>query len=322
MSNKPKIYLSYRRKQGRVPEQVSSIQNLIEQSLDYEVVLDPGRLSANADWIEHAQSIIKDCDVFCVLVASETGKSEWIQAEVKWANNLALPVLPVMIEEVNFLDELQPLDLLTTQYVTYDEAQPQTQSLLLNIIRQMAESVFGRRKRRRVILNRTERLPNYHLFQADYDQIPIVNQILGNPSDDQQFECDIFMIMPFAEPFSSIYQKKIRPIAENLNLKIKRGDDFFATHAIMTDVWSAMFRSYCVIAECTGRNANVFYELGMAHTLNKPTILLTQNIEDIPFDIRQLRHINYVNSPDGLDDLEKALESALLRLVFGEESND
>jgi hypothetical protein len=51
--------------------------------------------------------------------------------------------------------------------------------------------------------------------------------------------------------------------------------------------------------------------------LNKPTILLTQNIEDIPFAIRQLHHINYVNSPDGLE----VLEAALLRLVFGEESN-
>ena len=107
-----------------------------------------------------------------------------------------------------------------------------------------------------------------------------------------------------------------------MNLRIKRGDDFFATHAVMTDVWSAMFRSYCVIAECTGRNANVFYELGMAHTLNKPTILLTQDIEDIPFDIRQLRHIHYVNNTSGLDILEKSLEMALLRLVFGEDPND
>ena len=64
MNHKPKIYLSYRRKQGRIPEEVTSIQNLIEQSLNYAVVLDPGKLSSNEDWVKHSLNIIKSCDVF------------------------------------------------------------------------------------------------------------------------------------------------------------------------------------------------------------------------------------------------------------------
>jgi hypothetical protein len=86
----------------------------------------------------------------------------------------------------------------------------------------------------------------------------------------------------------------------------------------MSEVWSAMFNAYIVIAECTGRNPNVFYELGIAHTLNKPGILITQNIDDVPFDIRQLRHIEYQNTTEGYIDLEKNLEKAIVSLMYGE----
>ena len=103
--------------------------------------------------------------------------------------------MPIIIEDINFPEELQPLNLFTIQYIVYDKSQFQTKSLILDILRQMVESVFSQR-RRTIILSRTENLPNYRLFQEKYDNIPIENQILGNPSDAQQFECDIFMIMP------------------------------------------------------------------------------------------------------------------------------
>jgi hypothetical protein len=50
-----------------------------------------------------------------------------------------------------------------------------------------------------------------------------------------------------------------------------------------------MLRSRVVICDCTGRNPNVFYEIGIAHTLGREVILITQNPEDIPFDLRHLR---------------------------------
>lgn len=147
----------------------------------------------------------------------------------------------------------------------------------------------------------------------------LINNILGSPSDAPQYQCDVFVIMPFTDPFNSIYQDHIKPIAEKHDLVVKRGDDPFSPRAIMNDVWSAIYASSIVIAECTGRNLNVFYELGMAHALAKPSILLTQNIRDIPFDIQHLRHIQYESTPHGMEVFDQKLKTAIAQLMVEKE---
>ena len=54
-----------------------------------------------------------------------------------------------------------------------------------------------------------------------------------------------------------------------------------------------------MIADCTGRNPNVFYEIGIAHTLGRDVILITQNEADVPFDLRHLRYVQYLNNGEG-----------------------
>jgi hypothetical protein len=75
----------------------------------------------------------------------------------------------------------------------------------------------------------------------------------------------------------------------------------------MQDVVSLIDRSRVVIADCTSRNPNVFYEIGIAHTLGREVILITQNDADIPFDLRHLRYVRYLNNGEGLADLERRL---------------
>jgi hypothetical protein len=82
----------------------------------------------------------------------------------------------------------------------------------------------------------------------------------------------------------------------------------------MSDIWGAIYASRMVIAECTGRNANVFYELGIAHTLGKPAILITQQLEDTPFDLRHLRIIVYKDTDEGREALKQQLERAITML--------
>jgi hypothetical protein len=65
----------------------------------------------------------------------------------------------------------------------------------------------------------------------------------------------------------------------------------------------------------TGRNPNVLYELGIAQTLGKPTILLTQDISDVPFDIKHLRIIQYSTEPNKLGSSQKALEDSLQQVL-------
>lgn len=142
--------------------------------------------------------------------------------------------------------------------------------------------------------------------------------VFGRPSATSQFKGDIFMIMPFADSFTSIYRDIVRPLMSEMNLKITRGDEFTSPNGvIMGEVWSALNNCKFVIAEITGGNDNVFYELGIAHTLNKPAILMTQaaKTEDIPFDVRHLRYIRYENTVGGGVKLRDDLKTAITRLL-------
>jgi len=139
--------------------------------------------------------------------------------------------------------------------------------------------------------------------------------IFGKPDLDTQFNCDIFMIMPFSEDLSTVYADHIKPTVAALGWDIKRGDDPFSNHDIMHEIWSLIFNAALVIADCSARNPNVFYELGIAHTLGKPAIMITQNIDDIPFDVRSKRAIEYQPTPDGLTQLEKDLRSAVWSIL-------
>ena len=83
----------------------------------------------------------------------------------------------------------------------------------------------------------------------------------------------------------------MKSVAQKLNKAIARADDFFTTEQVVDEVWTASLKTKLVIADCTGRSPNVFYELGLEHAIGKPTIVITQNHDDVPFDIRAWRYI-------------------------------
>ena len=86
----------------------------------------------------------------------------------------------------------------------------------------------------------------------------------------------------------------------------------------MEDVWKGINEANIVIADITNRNPNVFYELGIAHTLGKKVILLTQHIEDIPFDLKRYRIIEYEDNIDGYDKLEIGLKNTISEIFDSE----
>ena len=125
----------------------------------------------------------------------------------------------------------------------------------------------------------------------------------------------VFVLMPFEEPWSArIWKRILKPAIESEGLAAVRADDLYG-HDIMEDIWEGILRSECVVAETTGRNPNVFYELGIAHTLGKEIVLLTQNVEDIPFDLNRYRHIIYEDHFDGYNHLKQELTGSLRELV-------
>ena len=102
-----------------------------------------------------------------------------------------------------------------------------------------------------------------------------------------------FVIMPFDEEFTPIYGDFIRPVLEDSGFYVKRADDIESQQNILRDIVEAISLSDLVIADLTGANPNVFYELGLAHAMKKPVILITQSVEDVPFDLRSYRLLEY-----------------------------
>lgn len=122
---------------------------------------------------------------------------------------------------------------------------------------------------------------------------------------------DLFVLMPFRNDLKPVYDDHITKVARNLGLTVARADDFFAAHEIMSDIWAAICAARAVVADCTEQNANVFYEIGLAHAVGKPVVLITQNVDDVPFDLRPIRFIQYEYTPRGMLEFEQSLAETL-----------
>jgi hypothetical protein len=121
-------------------------------------------------------------------------------------------------------------------------------------------------------------------------------------------------MMPFDASFNSVYES-IKLAAQNAGLRCRRADDIWENPAIIQDVVSLIDRSRVVVCDCTGRNPNVFYEAGIAHTLGREVILITQGGQDIPFDLRHLRYIQYLSNNEGRSALKDALQARMQTIL-------
>jgi hypothetical protein len=133
-------------------------------------------------------------------------------------------------------------------------------------------------------------------------------QQINVPAEDSKL---IFVLMPFADEFKEIYEDIIKPLVENIGLKCIRADEVFSTGPIMEDILKMIAIARIVIADVTGRNANVFYELGISHTVKNDVIIITQSMDDVPFDLRHLRCIHYSNTLRGSQDLKSLLQGTI-----------
>jgi len=99
--------------------------------------------------------------------------------------------------------------------------------------------------------------------------------------------------MPFAPEFNSVYRKGVKAAASAADVDCRRVDEQIFSEGILDRVYAEIARADLIIADMTGCNPNVFYEVGYAHALNKPVILITRDAGDIPFDLKQMQHIVY-----------------------------
>lgn len=122
-----------------------------------------------------------------------------------------------------------------------------------------------------------------------------------------------FVVMQFGKNYDDLYQDVIKNVCEKNGYNVYRADEGLDTGLILNDIVSAIRNSALVIADITPDNPNVFYEVGFAHALNKPTILLNEKNqrERLPFDISGFRTIFYDNSIGG----KKLVEEKLTQFI-------
>lgn len=115
-----------------------------------------------------------------------------------------------------------------------------------------------------------------------------------------------FVLMPFSEEFDDVYRIGIKDACDKAGAYCERVDEQIFNERILDRVYNQAAKADIVIADMTGRNPNVFYEVGYAHALGKLTILLTKNADDIPFDLKHFTHIVHETKISILrDELEK-----------------
>ncbi len=113
-------------------------------------------------------------------------------------------------------------------------------------------------------------------------------------------------MMPFSGGFATVYETIVGAVGA-AGMRCNRADNIWEHHTIIQDVVSLIDRSRVVICDLTGRNPNVFYEAGISHTLGREVILITQHADDVPFDLRHIRYITYLNNAEGLAQLQRQI---------------
>lgn len=119
----------------------------------------------------------------------------------------------------------------------------------------------------------------------------------------------VTVMMPFAG-FDSVYQA-IKSACDAAGFRCLRADDIWDNSSIIQDIFSLIYRAKIVIVDFSGKNPNVMYETGIAHTLGKTVVPLAQIVQDIPSDMVHHRALIYLKNGEGLAKLEEDLVKKL-----------
>lgn len=331
------IYLSYRNIEPSKSEAEYLYDKLTNSG--FYVHRDNAGLRGGDSWAAQLYNSIRQSDVFIVLIQGgvdgdsdlSTSSSEWVQREIDVARGANVSILPLNIyldERIDIPEVQRLMALYDNQFLRYTSPERAVELNQASPVDQAYKDAYEqsyKQYERLIIAIETlaERTREYQKDWIDFltrkrsNWLPKFtnmnkeNSFFKDISYEAKYQCDIFMVMPFRENLDPIYNNHIKNVARKLRMNIKRGDDPFSHHDIISEIWALINNCKVVIADCTTKNPNVFYEMGLANAISKPVIAITQNEEDVPFDIRHRRFIKYNNTPEGLRTLEQVLEYAI-----------
>lgn len=120
-----------------------------------------------------------------------------------------------------------------------------------------------------------------------------------------------FVVMQFSPLFNALYKDVIQPVCDDFGVEAVRADDTPGPGLILQDIVQQIEESTFVIAEITPPNPNVFWEVGYAHALRRPTILIADRETQLPFDVSGFRTLLYENSVAGTKGIADGLRDAI-----------
>jgi hypothetical protein len=137
----------------------------------------------------------------------------------------------------------------------------------------------------------------------------LVSPVFG-PCKGRHGSPNVFVVMPFAEEMKAVFEA-IRSVVLACGLGVSRGDDLSRPGVVVEQLWFSICSARFIVADCSDRNSNVFYEIGLADAIGTPVIFLTQDVKTLPFDIQHRRVIQYSRGADGISQLKSALDATI-----------
>lgn len=124
-----------------------------------------------------------------------------------------------------------------------------------------------------------------------------------------------FVVMQFTSPYNEVYADVIRTICQEMGMDVIRADDEYGPGVIIADISRQIVESTVIVADITPVNPNVYYEVGYAHALGKPTVLIAEKGTKLPFDVSPFRTLFYENTINGKAKLEDGLRKHLAAIL-------
>lgn len=132
----------------------------------------------------------------------------------------------------------------------------------------------------------------------------------------REFLDTCFVMMPFGTWFDRYYKEIYAPAIKEAGFEPIRADELFNTGSVVEQIWDQIEKAKLLLADLSGKNPNVFYELGLSHAAKKPVIFTAADVDDVPFDLRHLRVIIYdIREPEWAGTLRKSVTDYLKNAI-------
>jgi hypothetical protein len=311
MSVKKQVFISYHREDTDFVQELA--RDLNERLPDVSVVYDTV-LPAGASFVETLFSVIKASDVVLAVLSPSYIMSHWATREMNIAIERSLNsdarLIPIILRPCKphgYISMLRAIDFTKKQ----NEA--------------LTDLIWGITGEQPLAAAPRDHPgdPAGKIDPAELRAVQNENRAFAkNPERNSDTPKELyaeghhcFVIMPFTSPdLQFVYDEVVAPEARKYG-RCERGDDPSGSNVIMEDILGQIRSCTYAIADLTGQNANVFYELGICHALGKPVLLLAQSTDDLPFDLRHRRVQIYQYSPPGIQHLKARVASNLQEML-------